>query len=139
MTDPIKTLTGTLTIRRTNEPGKTFVLVSKEDNGERLGIRVPATALIAAIDRAEPDAMRAYLRETVEREVPEADSPEDVDERVPPREALLTDAQERRLYLIEQLTKTMPADEAPALAHWIITGGMDVLEDLTLSGEDLNR
>lgn len=96
---------------------------------------IPTGELLAMIDRLDPDAMRAYLRETV----PEADSPEDVDERVPPREALLTDAQERRLYLIEQLTKTVLADEAPALAHWIITGGMDQLEDLTLSGESLNR
>lgn len=124
--------------------------------------------LLALIDAAAPESMRGYLRErsdlmdspdescsTLEDMLPadlaaeaaryridaapEADSPEDIDERVPPREALLTDAQERRLYLIEQLTKTLPADEAPALAHWIITGGMDVLEDLTLSGEDLNR
>ena len=72
---------------------------------------IPAAELLAMIDRAAPDAMRAYLRETVEhtylenmavpaterdtisesiasfkgetteREIPEADSPEDIDER----------------------------------------------------------
>lgn len=53
--------------------------------------------LLAMIDTIDPDAMRAYLRETVERtflenmgvpavehEVPEADSPEDVDEHPEP-------------------------------------------------------
>ncbi|MGP5715691.1 hypothetical protein ACTXO9_07345 [Brachybacterium tyrofermentans] len=129
-------------------------------------VEIPTVELLAMIDRADPDAMRSYLRErsdlidapdescsTLEdmlpadlaveaaryrvADVPEADSTEDTDERVPPREALLTDAQERRLYLIEQLTKTLPADESPALAQWIITGRADLSEDLTLSGDAL--
>ena len=62
---------------------------------------IPAAELLAMIDRAAPDAMRAYLRETapeviadlyrpapaaadhfdyLDPEIPEADSPEDVDE-----------------------------------------------------------
>lgn len=57
-------------------------------------ISIPTAELLAMIDAADPDAMRAYLRETVEqtylenmgvppveREIPEADSPEDIDER----------------------------------------------------------
>lgn len=144
---------------------RTFPLA---DSGKGVPVMVPTLALLAMIDRAAPEMMRAYLRErsdlmdspdescsTLEDmlpadlaveaaryridAVPEAGAPEDVDERVPAREALLTDAQERRLYLIEQLTKTLPAEESLALAHWIITGGMDVIEDLTLSGESLNR
>lgn len=59
---------------------------------------IPAAELLAMIDRAAPDAMRAYLRETAPEviadlyrpapaaaehldAVPEADSPEDTDER----------------------------------------------------------
>ena len=50
---------------------------------------VPTARLLAMIDAADPDAMRAYLRETAPEviadlyrpEIPEADSPEDVDER----------------------------------------------------------
>ena len=58
------------------------------------GMFIPTAELLGMIDAADPDAMRAYLRETVEqtylenmgmppveREIPEADSPEDVDER----------------------------------------------------------
>lgn len=75
------------------------------------GMFIPTAELLAMIDAADPDAMRAYLRETVEhaylenmgvpaterdtisesiasfkgetteREIPEADSPEDTDER----------------------------------------------------------
>lgn len=45
---------------------------------------VPTARLLAMIDAADPDAMRAYLRETLAAErleaIPEADSPEDVDE-----------------------------------------------------------
>lgn len=149
-----------MTDRTTIATDGTRVDIAPHTRGISLTVRLPlgtshptchsileTTALLTAIDAADPDAMRAYLRETAPEvitdlyrpEIPEADSPEDIDERVPPREALLTNAQQRRLYLIEQLTKTLPADEAPALAHWIITGGMDQIEDLTLSGEDLNR
>lgn len=49
---------------------------------------IETPALLAAIDAADPDAMRAYLRETLAA-IPEADSPEDVDEHCRP----LTDAQ----------------------------------------------
>lgn len=53
---------------------------------------IPAAELLAMIDRAAPDAMRAYLRETAPEviadlyrpELPEADSPEDVDEHPEP-------------------------------------------------------
>lgn len=109
MTERIETPTGTLTIQRTSEVGRTFVMVTKD--GDRKGLRVPTFELLAAIDAAEPESMRAYLRETApeviadlyrpapaaaehfdylepvkvtpERldAVPEADSPEDVDER----------------------------------------------------------
>ena len=53
------------------------------------GMFIPTAELLAMIDAADPDAMRAYLRETAPEviadlyrpEIPEADSPEDVDER----------------------------------------------------------
>ena len=125
-----------ITIRRAradSERGRLFI--ATHDAGTTASTYLATDRLLTMIDIIDPAAMRAYFRETVS----EADSPEDIDERVPPREALLTDAQERRLYLIEQLTKTLPADESPALAHWIITRGMAQIEDLTLSGEDLHR
>lgn len=57
-----------------------------------LAIALPTTALLAMIDTVAPDAMRAYLRETAPEviadlyrpEIPEADSPEDVDEHPEP-------------------------------------------------------
>ena len=56
------------------------------------GMFIPTADLLAMIDAADPDAMRAYLRETAPEviadlyrpEIPEADSPEDIDERTLP-------------------------------------------------------
>lgn len=110
MTDRIKTHTGTLHIQRSSDPDKTFVMVTKTADASVAGITVPTAELLAAIDRADPHAMRSYLRErsdlidapdescsTLEDmlpanladeaaryridAVPEADSSEDVDER----------------------------------------------------------
>lgn len=81
-----------------------LILRSEVDLPDRVPtvVAVPTAKLLAMIDALDPDAMRAYLRETapdfvadslrpdyaeggvtaalIEREVPEADSPEDVDE-----------------------------------------------------------
>ena len=60
-----------------------------DEPGHLLSMFVPTARLLAMIDLEDPDAMRAYLRETAPEviadlyrpEIPEADSPEDVDER----------------------------------------------------------
>lgn len=102
---------------------------------------IPAPRLLAMIDRLDPDAMRAYLRETsetqldgidavaagisrqiiAEREVPEADSPEDIDE---PAVIELSDDIDTRLHVIERLAKILRAGtdavEVCTLADWVI-------------------
>ena len=63
--------------------------LSPSGDGHELSLFVPTVRLLAMIDAEVPDAMRAYLRETAPEviadlyrpEIPEADSPEDVDER----------------------------------------------------------
>lgn len=78
----------TLTIdaaRGWGEPDHLSVTVSDcschpSDHPNATGLLVPTARLLAMIDAEDPDGMRAYLRETVEHEVPEADSPEDIDE-----------------------------------------------------------
>lgn len=77
------------------------LLLGTADGFAITAISIPAAELLAMIDRAAPDAMRAYLRETAPEviadlyrpapaaaehfdyldAVPEADCPEDVDER----------------------------------------------------------
>ena len=65
------------------------LFLSTADSDVIASISIPTAELLAMIDAADPDAMRAYLRETAPEviadlyrpEVPEADSPEDVDER----------------------------------------------------------
>ena len=94
MTDQQTSRTGVLTVRTGSafpaiQPDCIEVVVPGE-----VSVVVETFDLLGMIDRADPDAMRAYLRETVEqtylenmgmppveREIPEADSPEDVDER----------------------------------------------------------
>ena len=102
---------------------------------------IPTARLLAMIDRLDPDAMRAYLRETsetqldgidavaagisrqiiAEREVPEADSPEDIDE---PAVIELSDDIDTRLHVIERLAKILRAGtdavEVCTLADWVI-------------------
>lgn len=52
-------------------------------------VRISPHRLLAMIDTIDPDAMRAYLLETVpEADSPEADSPEDVDEHPDPVEQM---------------------------------------------------
>lgn len=62
-------------------------------------VTIPTFELLVMIDRLDPDVMRAYLRENTEgwcdcggqttaREVPESDSPEDVDETPDPVEQM---------------------------------------------------
>lgn len=104
-------------------------------------ILIPAAELLAMIDRAAPDAMRAYLRETAPEviadlyrpapaaadhfdyldPVPEADSPEDVDE---PAVIELSDDIDTRLHVIERLAKILRAGtdavEVCTLADWVI-------------------
>ena len=103
--------------KHTDRHGDELYLYSDPTGEDVIGVyarqvvAIPAGELLAMIDRAAPDAMRAYLRETVEhtylenmgvpaterdtisesiasfkgetteREIPEADSPEGVDER----------------------------------------------------------
>ena len=94
MTDQQTSRTGALAVR-TNSATPAIMpgCIEVEIPGE-VSVVVETYDLLGMIDRADPDAMRAYLRETVEqtylenmgmppveREIPEADSPEDVDER----------------------------------------------------------
>ena len=72
-----------------HEDGIRLSLIPGRDTPAHVSVPVATSALLAAIDAADPDAMRAYLRETAPEviadlyrpEIPEADSPEDVDER----------------------------------------------------------
>ena len=83
-------------------------------------LAMPTAKLLGMIDRLDPDTMRAYLRETIpgddaeggitaaaiEHEVPEADSPEDVDEQ---RDAV----QEFASMIIDRLEEFRAAAETP--------------------------
>lgn len=93
------------------------------------GMFIPTAELLAMIDAADPDAMRAYLRETAPEviadlyrpEIPEADSPEDVDEHAVIE---LSDDIDTRLHVIERLAKILRAGtdavEVCTLADWVI-------------------
>ena len=63
-----------------HDAGIRLSLLPVREAPAHISITVATSALLTAIDAADPDAMRAYLRETVEHEVPEADSPEDLPE-----------------------------------------------------------
>lgn len=104
-------------------------------------VMLPTLALLAMIDRAAPDMMRAYLRErsdlidgpgepltvnganmtaeqAVYADVPEADSPEDVDERPAP-------ATTERLALLGQirdLYPNLPPSRHIGVVHWLLEG-----------------
>lgn len=109
-------------------------------------VAVPTARLLAMIDAADPDAMRAYLRETspdfvadllrpdyadggmtaaaIEREVPEADSPEDVDEH-PDRDDPTERAQLDRAWALELAHRLFPHAGsllAVKVAAWVIDG-----------------
>lgn len=92
MTDLQTSRTGVLTVR----PGSAFSAIQPDCievavPGE-VSVVVETFDLLGMIDAADPDAMRAYLRETAPEviadlyrpEIPEADSPEDVDEHPEP-------------------------------------------------------
>ena len=88
MTEHITTPTGTLTVQHAvTAPGHLYVGVKLGDSFK--GVYVSTAELLAVIDAEDTDAMRAYLRETAPEvitdlyrpEIPEADSPEDVDEK----------------------------------------------------------
>lgn len=72
-----------------HDAGIRLSLLPVREAPAHISITVATSALLAAIDAAAPDAMRAYLRETAPEviadlyrpEIPEADSPEDVDAR----------------------------------------------------------
>ena len=104
---------------------------------------VPTARLLAMIDAEDPDAMRAYLLETV----PEADSPEDVDER-PGRDDPTERAQIDRSWALDRAAEALgrlsavgsPAGALPLLdvAGWIIDGTVDLPEqilDTNMAGE----
>lgn len=102
---------------RSAKNGKLLIklpIVSDHDS-----VVIPAAELLAMIDRLDPDAMRAYLRETVEHEVPEADSPEDIDERPTPVTA------DWRLALLEQvrdLYPNLPPSRHIGVVQWVLEG-----------------
>ena len=103
------------------------------------GMFIPTAELLAMIDAADPDAMRAYLRETAPEviadlyrpETPEADSPEDVDE-LPDRDDTTEAAQIDRSWALDKAADALgrlsavgsPAGALPLLdvAGWIIDG-----------------
>lgn len=131
MTDPtiITGKYGTLTVRTTTADDRISLLITNPSHGSVLGLTVPTAALLAAIDAHDPDAMRAYLRETAPEviadlyrpEIPEADSPEDVDEHAVIE---LSDDIDTRLHVIERLAKILRAGtdavEVCTLADWVI-------------------
>ena len=70
-----------------HEAGIRLSLLPVREAPAHISTTVATSALLAAIDAADPDAMRTYLRETLVHVtpeeldvIPEADSPEDVDE-----------------------------------------------------------
>ena len=69
------------TLRLTSFTDSTILhTVVQEETHRTSPVLIPTARLLAMIDAADPDAMRAYLRETLDA-IPEADSPEGVDER----------------------------------------------------------
>lgn len=143
---------------RPHTDGILLSLLPVRDTPAHVTVPVATGALLAAIDAADPDAMRAYLRETVEstflenmgvppveREVPEADSPEDVDEQ-PGADFTADDelmgTRTGRLLLLQRVAHLYPSvslSEHLVAADWILGPEPEHVEDLTLSGEDLNR
>jgi hypothetical protein len=134
-------------LRLTAFANSTILHTVAQRDGHRTGpVSIPTAELLAMIDRSDPDAMRAYLRETapdfvadtlrpdyaeggvtaalIDREVPEADSPEDVDEhrdRDDPTER----AQLDRAWALELAHKLFPHAGsllAVKVAAWIIDG-----------------
>lgn len=85
-----------------------------DDHEKRYSTSVPTARLLAMIDTIDPDAMRAYLLETV----PEADPPEDIDERPAP-------ATTERFALLEQvrdLYPSLPPYRHIGVVHWLLEG-----------------
>lgn len=128
-------------------------------------VMLPTLALLAMIDRAAPDMMRAYLRErsdlidgpgepltvnganmTAEEyldAVPEADSPEDMDEQpdILDDDELIT-TPTGRLLLVQRIAHLYPKDspaEHLVVADWIIADEHEgeQIEDRTLCGDAL--
>ena len=134
----LTTPTGELTIAPASAPEMTALSAYAPNSST---VCVNTTALLAAIDAANPDAMRAYLRETIpgddaeggvtaaaiEHEVPEADSPEDVDEQ-PARIDQAEAAQIDRSLALEKASIVLPSVDRRAVtplldvAEWIMTG-----------------
>ena len=142
-----------------------------------VSVAIPAAELLGMIDAADPDAMRAYLRETAPEVIadlyrpapaagehfdylepgkvtperldagPEADSPEDVDER-PARDDPTERAQIDRSWALDRAADALgrlsavgsPAGALPLLdvAGWIIDGTINLPEqilDTNMAGE----
>lgn len=112
-----------------DSPSTSVVAVRRPSSMIGGTVALPTDRLLAMIDAADPAAMRAYLLETVEPnlackhhdEVPEADSPEDVDGQAVLE---LTDDIDTRLHVIERLAKVLRAGtdavEVCTLADWVI-------------------
>lgn len=136
MTDPtiITDKLGTLTVRTVAAGDRISLVITHPANGSILGLTVTTAALLAAIDANDPDAMRAYLRETA----PEADSPEDVDER-PGRDDPTERAQIDRAWAMEHAAAVLgrlvaatgaESGELPVTgyASWLLTGSTETLD-----------
>lgn len=127
-------------------------------------VMLPISKLLAMIDTTAPDAMRAYLRErsdlmdspdesrsTLEDmlpadlaaeaaryridAVPEADSPEDIDERVRP-----TPAAAERLALLETVRALYPGTTTKVhreVVEWIIGDEPVRIQDYSMAGEPI--
>lgn len=116
---------------------------------DRLGLLVPTARLLAMIDAEDPEAMRAYLRETSEPtghtvrvtpeqldSIPEADSPEDVmPDHIDPTERAQIDrawAMERAAEVLSRLVAVTGAEggTVPVIgyASWILTGSTETLD-----------
>lgn len=146
-----------LTIER-QETTPTVLLIRLPIVSDHDSVAIASRRLLAMIDTTDPDAMRAYLRETsetqldgidavaagisrqiiAEREVPEADSPEDVDER-PGRDDPTERAQIDRAWAMEHAAAVLgrlvaatgaESGELPVTgyASWILTGSTETLD-----------
>lgn len=131
---------------RPHTDGILLSLLPVRDTPAHVTVPVATGALLAAIDAADPDAMRAYLRETAPEviadlyrpEIPEADSPEDVDEH-PDRDDPTERAQLDRAWAMERAAEVLgrliavtgaPGGEVQVIgyASWILTGSTETLD-----------
>lgn len=141
-----------LTIADQN-PDQVCVMMYDHRSGpsSHVGMILPTSRLLAMIDSIAPDAMRGYLRERsdyldgpdelpiIERRlcdlIPEADSPEDIDERVRP-----TPAAAERLALLETVRALYAGLNSKVhreVVEWIIGDESVRIQDYNMAGEPI--